>query len=315
MTINELFNQFNEIVKMPFSYLLSPDKRVFILYLFTSLLLAYTVYAKSGLKKSFLAYLFKKQIWIGKSAIIDYGFIFFNSLIKVFFIAPMLVYALYLTLFISEYLTSQFGISKLNWSVTTLLATYTLTIIVVNDFMSFIVHYLMHKIPFLWQFHKIHHSATVLNPFTQYRIHPVELIINNVRGIFVKGCLTGIFIYLANGQVSLITFLGINIFNFIFLAFGSNLRHSHVQFKYYNFLEYIFISPFQHQIHHSNKKEHYDKNMGSRFAIWDWIFGTLVRSEKVVQLRFGLGKSEDNNYDSFLKNLINPFINFLKYLK
>lgn len=312
MTINDLFNQFNEVVKMPFSYLLNPDKRVFIIYLFTSILLAYVVYAKSNLKKSFLAYLFKKQIWMGKSAIIDYGFIFFNSLIKVFLIAPFLIYALYLTLFINEYLTSQFGISTLNWSITTLLVTYTLTIIVVNDFMSFIVHYLMHKIPFLWQFHKIHHSATVLNPFTQYRIHPIELIINNARGIFVKGCITGAFMYIANGQVSLITFLGINVFNFVFLAFGSNLRHSHVKFRYYNFLEYIFISPFQHQIHHSNKQEHHDKNMGARLAIWDWLFGTLVRSEKVNHLRFGLGKSEDKNYDSFLKNLINPFINFFK---
>lgn len=166
----------------------------------------------------------------------------------------------------------------------------------------------MHKIPFLWEFHKIHHSATELNPFTQYRIHPVELIINNARGIFVKGVITGIFMYMANGSISLYTFIGVNVFNFLFLFWGANLRHSHVRLKYFNFLEYILISPFQHQIHHSNKPEHYDRNLGSRFAFWDYLFGTLVRSENTGKIEFGLGEREDKDYQTFAQNLLNPLI-------
>jgi sterol desaturase/sphingolipid hydroxylase (fatty acid hydroxylase superfamily) len=170
----------------------------------------------------------------------------------------------------------------------------------------------MHKVPFLWEFHKIHHSATVLNPFTQYRIHPIELIINNIRGIIIKGFVTGLFMYLANGNISLLTFITVNVFNFIFLFWGANLRHSNVKLKYFNFLEYILISPFQHQIHHSNDPKHYDTNMGSRLAIWDYLFKTLVRSKSVNQIQYGLGEKEDPKYNTFFKNLFIPFINLFK---
>ena len=128
----------------------------------------------------------------------------------------------------------------------------------------------------------------------------------------VKGGITGLFMYIANGEVGLLTFFGINVFNFLFLFWGSNLRHSHVKLKYFNFLEYILISPYQHQIHHSNNPKLYDTNMGSRLAIWDWIFGTLVRSESVKTLRFGLGKEEDEKYKTFSQNLFAPFITVFK---
>ena len=93
----------------------------------------------------------------------------------------------------------------------------------------------MHKLPFLWEFHKIHHSATSLNPLTQYRIHPFELIINNIRSILIFGLVTGLFDYLSAHQIDKLVFLGVNVFHFIFLLLGANLRHSHVKLKYPKF--------------------------------------------------------------------------------
>lgn len=315
MTFFEFLELLVEAVKLPFSYVVSPGKRVHIFYLISSSLLAFFVYKRSTFKVPFLPYLLKKEIWLGTSPMIDYTFIFFNSLVKVLIIAPFLVYTLYLALATSQSLTESFGAYTLAWSAKTITIVYTITLIVVSDLASFLIHYLMHKIPFLWEFHKIHHSATVLNPFTQYRIHPIELIINNLRGIIIKGGITGVFMYLANGKVGLVTFLGVNILNFIFLFFGANLRHSHVKLKYFNFLEFIFISPYQHQIHHSNNPQLYDTNMGSRLAIWDFIFGTLIRSKSVKHLSFGLGKDEDENYRTFWQNLISPFSNLLRRFK
>ncbi|MCB9360230.1 MAG: sterol desaturase family protein [Flavobacteriales bacterium] len=312
MTVDEIINLFNEVFKMPFSYLFSANKRVYWLYLVTSFILAFYVYKRTKVKGSFFNYVFNLKTWLGKSALVDYAFIFFNGLVKVIVIAPFLFLALYLTKNINEFLVSSFGVIQYDFSVITIVVSYTLIIVVVDDFASFLIHYLMHKIPLLWEFHKIHHSATALNPFTQYRIHPIELIINNLRGLVVKGVITGVFLYLANGQVSLLTFFGINIFNFLFFFWGANLRHSHVKLKYFNFLEYIIISPYQHQIHHSNNPKLYDTNMGSRLAIWDWLFGTLVLSESVKKLRFGLGGEEDKKYKTFLQNLISPFTNIIK---
>ena len=45
----------------------------------------------------------------------------------------------------------------------------------------------MHRIPFLWRFHQIHHSAEVLTPLTFHRIHPVESLLYDVRGALVTG--------------------------------------------------------------------------------------------------------------------------------
>ncbi len=311
MTANEQVEYLMEIITMPFTYIVSPEKRIYFFYLITSLLLAWFVYRKKARKDSFLGFVFNKKVWLGKSPLVDYIFIFFNSLVKVLIIAPILVYALYSVEQVNLYLINTFGESTLNWSATQIAIVYTVVLIVSNDFGAFFVHYLMHKVPFLWQFHKIHHSATVLNPLTQYRIHPVELIVNNLRIAFIKISITGVFMYLGNGKVSLFTFLGINVFNFLFLSFGANLRHSHVKLKYFDFLEYLFISPYQHQIHHSNKKELYDTNMGARLAIWDYLAGTLVRSKSVDKLDFGLGEEEDGKYDTFWKNLMSPFKNLL----
>jgi sterol desaturase/sphingolipid hydroxylase (fatty acid hydroxylase superfamily) len=312
MDVSKLIDLIFEIIQMPFSYLLSPNKRVFIFYLFTSFLLAlYVYYSSKEKKESFITYFFSKKRWLGKSAIVDYGLIFFNSFVKVVILSPFLIYALYLAEGINDFLVEKNGVFKPIFSVEVLVLLYTISIVVVNDFFSFLIHLLMHKIPFLWEFHKIHHSATSLTPFTQYRIHPVELIINNIKGLVIKGIITGVFLYLANGNVSIITFLGVNILNFVFYFVGANLRHSHVKLKYFNFLETVLISPFQHQIHHSNKKEHFDTNLGSRFAIWDFLFGTLVRSKNVKDFNFGLG-DEDNDYSTFSENLFTPFKNLFK---
>ncbi len=306
--LKQILNIILKGFKMPFLYITeAEDKRIYLLYLFTSVLLALCIYKHSKRIQSFTSYLFNKKIWTSKSAIIDYYFIFFNSYIKIILIAPLLIYGYYLNYYVNDGLNSLFSKSTLQLSVTTITILYTFSLTVFGDFSSYLVHYIMHKTPFLWRFHKIHHSATVLNPITQYRIHPIELLINNLRGVFVIGLVTGIFNYLSVHQIEKWTFIGVNIFHFLFLLWGSNLRHSHVKFSYASILENIFISPFQHQIHHSSNPEHYDKNMGSKFAVWDWLFGTLVKSKDVTKkLRFGLGK-EDVNYTTFLKNIINPF--------
>lgn len=312
MTLSELLNQVSEAIQLPISYLLNPGKRIYVLYLASSILLAYYVWRQSKIQHSFFKYLFNKKIWTSDSAWIDYMFIFFNGLIKIFLIGPYLIFGLTLAYYTNEILVAYFGFVNLNLHSSTILILYTFVLTLVNDFGSFLIHYAMHKIPFLWEFHKIHHSATVLNPITQYRLHPIELVINNIKLMLVFGLTTGIFDFITDHQVSKVLFLGANVFSFLFLFWGANLRHSHVKLKYFPFLEYLFISPTQHQIHHSDNPKHFDKNMGAKLAIWDWLFGTLIRSKEVGNIKFGLGKHDNVNYNTFLKNLYMPFVNIFK---
>ncbi|MBE7440911.1 MAG: sterol desaturase family protein [Flavobacteriales bacterium] len=312
MDFSEFIGLLQEIFKVALSYFVSPSKRVFWLYLITSAIIAFVIFKASKTKGNFINYLFNRKVWLSTSAITDYLLILFNAIVKVVVLAPFFGFALYIAKSTEHFFVSKYGIVDTGFTNFQLILIYTILIVVLNDFITFILHYLMHKIPFLWEFHKVHHSARRLNPFTQYRIHPIELIINNLGEVFSKGILTGLFLFLAAGKISIITFLGVNILNFLFYFFGANLRHSHVKFKYFNFLEHILISPFQHQIHHSNNPAHYDTNLGSRFAFWDWMFGTLLTSKNVDKIGFGLGREEDNAYNTFSKNLITPFKNLPK---
>ncbi len=312
MVLKEIIDIIEEGLKMPLGYLWNPEKRIYLGYILSSLLMAYYVYKKANIKKSFLGYLIPKKIWTGASATTDYTLLFFNAFVKIILISPLLILSLYLAFYVNEFLMRQFGIHTFNISPFILLLIYTITLTLVSDFSSYILHYAQHKIPLLWEFHKVHHSATELNPLTQYRIHPLELIANNVRALLVVGLVAGVFDYFSAGHINKLTFFGVNIFSFLFLTFGANLRHSHIRFTYFNIVEYIFISPFQHQIHHSTNPKHYDKNMGAKLAIWDWMFGTLVRSSEVDTINFGLGKEEDTAYNSFWKNMYKPFVNTYK---
>ena len=304
----EIYNLLEETIVLSLSYFVNTNKRIHILYLLTSMILAYYVYKKSGIKSSFLKYLFPKKIWLSKSAFVDYSLFCFNSLIKIVFIGPYIIFGFYIAFYTDEFLTDMFGFPKESIGITQTLVLYTIIITILNDLFSYLIHFCMHKFSFLWEFHKIHHSATSMNPLTQYRIHPIELIINNIRSILIFGLVTGIFDYLSAHQIDKLVFLGVNVFHFVFIFLGANLRHSHVKLRYPKFLEYILISPFQHQIHHSNNPKHFNKNMGSKLAIWDWVLGTLVLSKSVGRISFGVDK-DNSKFDSLFKNLFYPFKN------
>ncbi len=304
-----------EFIDLTIGYLFNPSKRIYVLYLFSALLIAYYVFRNNKIKGSFWRYIFHKKVWLSQSAAIDYKMFLFNGLIKLLLIIPYLYFGFEITFYTNNWLTAKYDYLQTPMSYHTTVIVYTIVLTLVTDFFTYIVHLAMHKIPFLWEFHKIHHSATSLNPITQYRIHPIELIINNIIGFLTFGLVTGIFEFLSGGSVSKWVFLGANVFSFIFFILGANLRHSHVKFRYLNSLEHIFMSPVQHQIHHSKNPKHWDKNMGSRLAIWDWLFGTLFLSKDISKLSFGIGGKEDTKYITFMQNLLNPFVNNYQRIK
>ena len=304
----EIIELLDKSISLAYSYFFDPDKRVYFIYLFTSAILAFLVYKKTKVKSSFWKYIFNKKVWLTKSAFVDYGLFLFNSLIKTLFIVPYVLLSLSIAFYVNDFLLQNLGFINDPLSKVQTIILYTLALTIINDLFSYLIHYLMHNWSFLWEFHKIHHSATKLNPLTQYRIHPIELIINNIRSIIVFGIITGIFDYISSNQINKLLFLGVNVFSFLFYILGANLRHSHVKLSYPKILEYFLISPYQHQIHHSINKEYYNKNLGSKFAIWDWLFGTLALSGEKKKLRFGI-IDINQKYSSFWYNLYAPFKN------
>lgn len=299
---NLIFQTFERTYQMFFDF----EKRVNWLYICSSILLAFFVFYRLKKTNGFLNYFFKKENWLSKTAGVDYIFVVFNAFLKIGLFVGLLRWGRGIHVDLNEYLLVHLGIPDPDLSISFLAVMYTLALLILGDFSYYLLHLAYHKIPFLWEFHKVHHSSTALNPFTQYRIHPVELWLNNFRYVFVLSVLNGVFDYYSTGYYGPYLFYGINILVLIFNFWGANLRHSHVRLTYFNWLENILISPFQHQIHHSNNPSLFNKNMGSKLAIWDRLFGTLVKSDEVQELEVGLGE-EDEDYDSFAKNLFKPF--------
>ena len=95
---------------------------------------------------------------------------------------------------------------------------------------------------------------------------------------------------------------------FLFNITGANLRHSHVNISYGMFLEKIFISPAQHQVHHSISDKHRDKNFGAILAIWDLFGKSLYLSRPNQRLKFGVKNIGNLNLHKLSIIYIYPFI-------
>jgi sterol desaturase/sphingolipid hydroxylase (fatty acid hydroxylase superfamily) len=58
-------------------------------------------------------------------------------------------------------------------------------------------------------------------------------------------------------------------------------------------LEYIFVTPSHHRVHHASNQKYLDKNMGMALIIWDRLFGTFQKElspEEYEPIRYGLTK-------------------------
>ncbi len=291
-----------------FEYLINPDKRTFWIYLISSFAIAiiYLSYNKKLIKVNF-----SKKLWLHPSAKLDYYYFLISYFIKIFMIFPIVISAKSVALFIKKYLYLNYGyiyIETLSYE--TILVLYTITLFIVSDFTRYWLHRFMHTIPFLWEFHKVHHSAKVLNPLTFYRVHPIENILFGFRYSLSIGFVTGVFLYFFGAKISIYEIIGANVFVFVFSLLGSNLRHSHIPLSYFEFLEKWFISPKQHQIHHSRK--YFNKNYGGYLSVWDRVFGSLLTSANVKTLKFGLKKEQMENYNSIIKIVFHPFLNLIR---
>ena len=272
--------------------LLNPQKRIFVGFLasafvvaFSVQLLIYRMNFKQALKELCAA-----KIWWSQSARADYKLMAINQALMMG-IAPLLISKLVLATILFESLHVWFnGRPALlpdlpGW---TIAALFTVSVFLLDDLSKYFVHRALHRWPVFWAFHRVHHSAEKLTPFTVFRTHPIEAIIFTLRTSIVQALVIAGFLFFFSERADLLTVLGANIFLFVFNAVGSNLRHSHVWISYGAFVERFLISPAQHQIHHSIDPRHHDRNFGVVLAVWDWIFGTLVLAGAKQNLRFGI---------------------------
>ncbi|MCE2027013.1 sterol desaturase family protein [Sessilibacter corallicola] len=284
-------------LSQPFELLFNPSSRIYWLYSLSSILIALIfLYVTNGRNiRLAVKPLISSNLWLTRSSALDGFWLFTNSVIRAVFIIPYAFSYASGAVFVHQWLLGVFGTApQMDLPTPIVVGVFTLVFFIVGDFSRFLLHWLMHKIPVLWQCHKVHHSAEQLTPITLYRMHPVEMALYYFRSLTVFSGVVGVFLYLFAGKLSGFTVLGVNVFVFLFNVLGANLRHSPVALSYGRF-ERWFISPVQHQIHHSTDPRHFDKNFGSVLAVWDRMANSWFSGVGVKKLSVGLDTQTSSN--------------------
>ena len=117
------------------------------------------------------------------------------------------------------------------WSNLVVQSTITLLLFLAYEFGYWLDHFLKHRVPLLWEFHKVHHSANVLTPLTVYRIHPVDAIIFQNILVLSTGLTSGIACYAFGKPASSFTIDDTNLILVVFFhARRAPAPHASVDF-------------------------------------------------------------------------------------
>jgi sterol desaturase/sphingolipid hydroxylase (fatty acid hydroxylase superfamily) len=175
--------------------------------------------------------------------------------------------------------------SEKGWGLANLLnltgLTHLLLTILVLDFFDYWWHRFSHQVPFLWRFHKVHHSDTQVDITTSLRFHPCEFILSHCQK-FLWVILWGPSI-----EAFLIFEMGITIAN--------QFHHANIRFpsRLDRILRWVIITPTYHAAHHTVDKETSDNTFATIFIWWDRLFGTYRDPDKIIKTEpLGIGSFE-----------------------
>ena len=160
------------------------------------------------------------------------------------------------------------------------------TLFLVADFIQWNVHRLLHRVPWLWEFHKLHHSVKEMGFAAQFRFHWMESII--YKSI----------------QYIPLAMIGFGIRDFfvvhMFTVLVGHLNHANLGWGYGPF-GYILNNPRMHIWHHAKKwpaKHSYGVNYGLTLSIWDYLFKTayIPESGRDIELGFDGDAAYPDNF-------------------
>lgn len=167
--------------------------------------------------------------------------------------------------------------------------------VVLMDYTLYIWHILMHKIPFLWRFHLVHHIDLDLDTSTAIRFHFGELLIS-VLWRSAQILLLGV------SQTSLAAWQ-------LFLFPSVLFHHSNLKLPVSldKKLQKFIVTPRLHGIHHSTVQEETDSNWSSGLTVWDRIHSTFKSDVSQDEIVVGVPAYQNAKNVTLAKILLLPF--------
>lgn len=181
---------------------------------------------------------------------------------------------------------NEFGIIyMIDWPIW---AELIMCILIFELMAQYLVHYLLHRVKWMWRFHMIHHSDTHLDATSGTRHHPGDFVMREMfalAAVIITGAPVGYYFFYR--------------FCTIFFTY---FTHANISLPIWidKPLSYIFITPNVHKFHHHFERPWTDTNFGNIFSIWDRLFGTFVYDDP-KKIQYGLDvldskKDEDIGY-------------------
>lgn len=240
-------------------------------------------------------YFFPGDVWLHRSSLNDAFFTFMTfglmiSLFNIGIFSPRFYFDLAQGLAV---LLPPAPVAAVPQAGPGILVFFTFTALVCAEFFYYWLHRMVHTVPALWEFHKVHHSAKAMTPLAVYRLHPVDFWLTAAVKATGYGVNVVIFAHFYPGLDNTLRLMGANAVVFVLGLAGGILHHSHIWISFGPVLERFVISPAQHQLHHSENPAHYNKNYSAVLAIWDWVFGTLHLTPRKKDEGFTIGLGSD----------------------
>jgi sterol desaturase/sphingolipid hydroxylase (fatty acid hydroxylase superfamily) len=165
----------------------------------------------------------------------------------------------------------------------------------VADFLQWNIHRLLHRVPWLWEFHKVHHSVEAMGFAAHLRFHWMETIVYKTL------------------QYIPLAMIGFGIKDFflihIFAILIGHLNHANLGWSY-GPLKYLLNNPAMHIWHHEKYQSgghRFGINFGISLSLWDYLFGTSYLPHDGRDIEIGVEDSV--NFPSrFLNQIVYPFV-------
>jgi sterol desaturase/sphingolipid hydroxylase (fatty acid hydroxylase superfamily) len=160
---------------------------------------------------------------------------------------------------------------------------------------AWLIHWLQHKVKWMWKFHLIHHTDTFVDTTTANRHHPFESVLRflfTLLAVIVAG--TPMWMVLAYQSLS----VALSQFNHANIRLPAGLDR---------ILCWLIVTPNMHHIHHHYQQPYTDTNYGNIFPFWDRLFGTFAATDQ-EKLIYGVDTHLKPEENSRVSNLLRiPF--------
>ncbi|SLN41446.1 sterol desaturase family protein [Oceanibacterium hippocampi] len=180
--------------------------------------------------------------------------------------------------------------------------TAVVAALLARSLVSWAIHLAMHKVPWLWRLHRVHHSDPVLDVSTTVRMHPLEFVVN-------APLLIGAAVLLGLPPAALMLYeladTALAVFSHANIRLPARLER---------LLNRVIVTPDVHRIHHSSLQPETDSNYGATLTIWDRLFGTYREKPgpELATMTIGLDEYRGQPTASLFWMLLLPFRPFAR---